>query len=157
MVRFEKVSWIKCFINESYVFWILFFEYSCWTCWCWWISDYFHNSKSCISAWLDRGDNVFKWIKTRTWDSINIDLLNSFFMISMNDQSLENKMQVIKIVVEAVRKYVYSVWIFTKANVGKTHCSTMKSVDLSINNKYPNLDNDFKSWNQTIKTLALKP
>ena len=46
-----------------------------------------------------------KWLKTRIRRNMKMDLLNSVLIISINDLPLENKVQVIKIVVEAVRKY----------------------------------------------------
>ena len=45
--------------------------------------------------------------KTVTRDSVKMDLLNNFLMASMNDLTLESKVQLIKIAVEAARKYKY--------------------------------------------------
>ena len=52
-----------------------------------------------------RDTSAVKWIKTTIRSTMKIDLLNSLLMISINDSSLENKVQVIKIVIQAVRKY----------------------------------------------------
>ena len=52
-----------------------------------------------------REASAAKWLKTRIRRNMKMDLLNSVLIISINDLPLENKVQVIKIVVEAVRKY----------------------------------------------------
>ena len=53
----------------------------------------------------ERDTSAVKWIKTRIRSTMKINLLNSLLMIPINDSSLKNKVQVIKIVIQAVKKY----------------------------------------------------
>lgn len=76
----------------------------------------------------------------------------------MNVSTLENRLQLIKSTAEAVRKYEYM-------NISKTKSRQNTSaswrdipvqiiVGSSINDIYQTLDNDCKSWNQTIRSHA---
>ena len=64
----------------------------------------FSKKKKKKKKWLEGGASAVNWIKTRMRSTLKVDLLNRLLMMAINNSSLENSVQTIKIV-EAVKEY----------------------------------------------------